>query len=148
MLKSLETLKKGFLLDVKNIVNFEQILSNLTTNCVLTMFLLGLGQYMEKEETWTDQLAGKNNKRQSTTVFGGSMVGKFLPIQFIYQRKTQQCLPIVKFQANRDVTFSQNNWSNEGTMTDYFEISFDSIYQKKRDKNCISYKQVPCISNV
>ena len=53
---------------------------------------------MEKEGTRREELAGKDDKRQLTAVFGGSMAGHFLPIQLIYQEKAQRCVPKVNFQ--------------------------------------------------
>ena len=53
------------------------------------------------------ELAGKDDKQQLTAVFGESMAGHFLPIQLIYQGKTQWCVSKVKFPADW-LTFSEN----------------------------------------
>ena len=48
---------------------------------------------MEKERAKQIEVAGKDNKRQITAVFGASMKGDFLPVQLVYQGKTTRCLP-------------------------------------------------------
>ena len=107
-------MKKGFLLDIKSIVNFEEIPPDLVINWDQTgINYVPIGSWtMEKEGIRRVELAGKDDKRQLTAVLGGSMAGDFLPIQLIYQGKTKQCFPKAKFPADWDVTFSENHWPN------------------------------------
>jgi len=62
------------------------------------MLQLGIGKghwKMEKEGAQQLELAEKDDKRQLTGVFHGSMVdsmaGHCLPVKLIYQRKTMWC---------------------------------------------------------
>ena len=64
---------------------------------------------MEVEGARRVEIADKDDKRQLTAVFGGSMVGDFLPIQLIYQGKTHKCHPQVQFPNDWHVTFSPNH---------------------------------------
>jgi len=78
-------LKKGFLLDIKSIVSFEEIPPDLVINWDQTgINYVPVGSWtMEKEGTRRVELAGKDDKRQLTAVFGGSMAGDFLPVKYL-----------------------------------------------------------------
>ena len=66
-------------------------------------------------------------------VIAGALKGNTLPLQIIYQGKTPQCLPSVKFPSNWHITFSENHWSNEDTMLDYImKIILPYIQQKRK----------------
>ena len=67
---------------------------------------------MEKERAKRIEIKGLDDKRQFTAVFGGTLTGKFLPIQLIYQGSTNQCHPDLKVPDNWHVTHSDNHWSN------------------------------------
>ena len=114
-------LKEGFFLDIKNIVTFDDIPPELTLNWDQTgINYVPVGsRTMEVEGARRVEIAGKDDKRQLTAVFGGSMAGDFLPVQLIYQGKTKRCLPQVQFPNDWHVTFSANHWSNEETMKEY-----------------------------
>ena len=62
---------------------------------------------MEKKGTKRVKVFGAEDKRQITAVFGGTMAGDFLPPQLIYQGKTAECLPKVKFHVAWHVTYSE-----------------------------------------
>ena len=51
--------------------------------------------------------------RQITGTFGISMAGVFLPIQLIYQGKTNKCHPNYNFPNGFHITHTPNHWSNE-----------------------------------
>ena len=48
---------------------------------------------MQRQGEMRVQMVGVNNKRQITAVFCGTMLGEFLPVQLIYQGKTDRCHP-------------------------------------------------------
>ena len=62
-----------------------------------------------------------DDKRQITATFTFSMTAKLLPIQLIYEEKTPRCLPRFDFQADFNVTLSDNHWSNTEKSTERFE---------------------------
>lgn len=74
---------------------------------------------MEVEGSKRVEVVAKDDKRQITAIFAGSMAGDFLPIQLVYQGKTTRCLPTVKFSSDWHTTYSPSHWCNENTMTDY-----------------------------
>ena len=65
------------------------------------------------------EISGSNDKRQITAIFCGSLTGDFLPIQLIYQGKTNRCHPRFQFPADWHVTHSPKHWSTEKTMLQY-----------------------------
>lgn len=51
--------------------------------------------------------------RQITGTFSVTASGKFLPIQLIYQGKTDRCHPKFHFPKEFHITHTDNHWSNE-----------------------------------
>ena len=68
------------------------------------------------------EVVAKDDKRQLTAVFAGSLSGNFLPPQLIYEGKTEQCHPKFKIPTGWHITNSSNHWSNETTMKEYIEM--------------------------
>ena len=56
-----------------------------------------------------------------TAVFSGSLVGDFLPVQVIYQGKTNRCHPCFEFPSDWNITHSHKHWSNAQTMFQYIK---------------------------
>jgi len=52
---------------------------------------------MEVEGSKRVDLVGKDDKRQITACFAGTMEGDFLPPQLVYEGKTPRCLPQIDF---------------------------------------------------
>ena len=52
---------------------------------------------MEKEGSKRVEIAGIDDKRQITAVFGSSITGDFLPVQIVYKGKTKRCFPTFAF---------------------------------------------------
>ena len=80
------------------------------------------------------EIAGIDDKRQITAVFGGSMAGDFLPPQVIYQGRTNKCLLSVTFPPDWHITFTENHWSNEKTMVGYLDKILFPYIDKKRQE--------------
>ena len=57
------------------------------------------------------------------------MDGDFLPVQLVYQGKTEKCLPKVDFQWH--ITCTPNHWCNEKTVLDYAKVILVPYLQKK-----------------
>ena len=76
---------------------------------------------MAEEGSKRVEITGKDDKRQLTAVFAGTISGEFLPSQLIYQGKTTRCLPHFDFPAGWHLTYSSNHWSNEETMKEYIK---------------------------
>lgn len=64
-------------------------------------------------------VVGADDKRQITACVASSLDGILLPLQLIFQGKTERCLPphtAASRAARIDLTHSENHWSNQETM--------------------------------
>ena len=117
-------IKEAFLLDVKNVVELDEIPPQLIINWdQTTIYYVPVGSWiMELEGAKRVEIAGKDDKRQITVVFAGSVAGDFLPIQLVYKGKTPRCLPNVEsVPEGWHLTYSPSHWSTEQTMRDYIQ---------------------------
>ena len=87
--------KKNFLRDIRNVINMDQIPSELIVNFNLTgiSYVSALSYTMEKEGATRVKVTGKDDRIQITLVFAGSLSGDFLPPVVIYEGKTKRYLP-------------------------------------------------------
>ena len=130
-----DILKEEFLLNIRNVVSLDEIPPALIVNWDQTAihYVPVSSWTMETEGLKRIEVAGKDDKRQITAVFGASMEGDFLPVQLVYQGKTTRCLPQVEFPVGWDITYSENHWSNENTMKHYIDNIILPYIRKKRD---------------
>lgn len=70
---------------------------------------------MEQQGSSRVEIAGINDKRQITVTLAASMSGELLPIQLLYQGKTDRCHPKFSFPTEFDVWHTPNHWANEDT---------------------------------
>ena len=82
-------------------------------------------------------LVGKGKKKQITGTFTVTKSGIFLPMQLIYEGKTDRCLPKdVTFPEGFDLTYTQNHWSNEEKALQHLtKIVFPYVEKKKAELN-------------
>ena len=73
---------------------------------------------MDAQSSKRVEIPGVGDKRVITTVFAGSLVEDFLPVQVIYQGKTDCCHPHYQFLSDWNITHSPKHWQ---TMFQYFE---------------------------
>ena len=85
-------------------------------------------------------IKGVDDKRQITATFAISAGGTFLPIQVIYEGKTQRCLPKYEFPKGFDVTFSENHWSNAEKSVQFFKMFFLIWKRQKRSNTFLTIK--------
>ena len=80
-------LKQQFLLDIKAIVELEEIPSDLIINWDQTgINYVPVSQWtMDKKGSKRVEVVGIDDKRQITAVFAGNLSCDFLPIQLVYQ---------------------------------------------------------------
>ena len=79
-------------------------------------------------------MIAKDDKRQMTAVFAGSLLGDFLPPQLIYEGKTTQCLPCFELPPTWNVIYTANHWSNKGTVKEYIESVILPYISKKKEE--------------
>ena len=131
-----EELKTQFLFDIKVIIEMEEIPGDLVINWDQTgIHYVPVSSWtMAKAGSQRVEIAGIDDKRQITAAFGGTSTGEFLPIQLIYKGKARKSLPSNIFLSDWHVTFTDNHWANEKTMTDYLEkILFPYIKGKRKE---------------
>ena len=116
-----EEKKAEFLDPVAEAVDMEEIPAELVLNWDQTGIKLVPSSVwtMERQGEKRVEMVGVNDKRQITAVFCGTMLGEFLPVQLIYQGKTDRCHPKFSFPPDWHITHSPNHWSNESTMLGY-----------------------------
>jgi hypothetical protein len=69
-------------------------------------------------------IVGADDKRQITACVAASLRGDLLPLQLIFDGKTQRSLPVASaasIAARIDITNSDNHWSSQETMQRYIE---------------------------
>ena len=130
-----EKLKKDFLKDIKSIITMDEIPLDLIINFDQTgINYVPISSWtMEKEGTKRVEVVAKDDKRQMTAVFAGSLSGDFLPPQLIYEGKTKRCLPCFQFPTTWNITHTVNHWSNEETMKEYIEVVILPYISKKKE---------------
>ena len=138
-----QQLKDEFLLEIKNIVNMDEIPVELVINFDQTALSYVPTSHwtMEQEGTKRVEIIAKDDKRQLTAVFAGSSSGDFLPPQLIYEGKTDRCLPQFQFPSTWNITKSENHWSNERTMIEYINDIILPYINKKRSELKLSKEQ-------
>ena len=131
-----DSVKEHFLLNIKQLVDLEDIPPPLIINWDQTAinYVPPASWTMEVEGSKRVDLVGKDDKRQITACFAGTMEGDFLPPQLVYEGKTPHCLPQVDFPSDWHITYSSSHWCNESTMQDYIDgIILPYINMKRRE---------------
>ena len=101
---------------------------------------------MAKEGSKKVPIAGVDDKRQITAVLGTTLDGFFLPPQLIYQGKSPNCLPKIRFPDDWHITYTPNHWANELTTIDYIQkIILPYICRKKKEMNLPANQHSLCI---
>jgi len=129
-------LKDEFLLEIKVIVNMDEIPPDLIINFDQTALnYVPVSHWtMDQEGAKRVEVVAKDDKRQITAVFAGSSSGHFLPPQLIYEGKTDRCLPNFEFPSSWHITKTEKHWSNEHSMREYFEkIIFPYVEEKRSE---------------
>ena len=90
---------------------------------------------MEQQESSRVEIAGINDKRQITVTLAGSTSGELLPIQLLYQGKSNRCHPKFSFLAEFDVWNTPNHWANEDTTIRFIQRIILPYVQSVRAKN-------------
>ena len=120
--ENFEKIKEQFLIDIKSVVKMEDIPGELILNWDQTAMKIvpSSAWTMEKKGSKRVEIAAVDDKRQITALFTCSLAGKFLSVQLIYKGTTTRCLPKnVPFPKDWHLTYTENHWSNTGTMVDY-----------------------------
>ena len=87
--------------------------------------------------------------RQITGTYAISMAGDFLPMQLIYQGKTDRCNPNYKFPEGFQITHTENHWSNtEKSIEMVTEILMPYVKRKREELKLRKNQEWLLISDV
>ena len=113
--------KKEFLNDLAAVVELEEIPPQLVLNWDQTgIKLVPVSSHtMDRQGCNRVEVTEVTDKRLITALFCGSLTGDFLPVQVIYQGKTNRCHPKFSFPPDWNITHSPKHWSTEQTMIEY-----------------------------
>ena len=138
-----EALKEQFLLDIKAVMEMENIPPELVFNWDHTGISIvpGSSWTMELKGSKRVEIVGISDKRQITAVLCGTLTGEFLPPQLIYQGKTSARLPRHKFPDDWHITCTPNHWSNEDKTREYINKIIIPYVQQKRKELKLSSDQ-------
>ena len=92
-IEDFEAIKELYLLDIKNVVQMDEIPPDLIVNWDQT------GIHYVPVSSWTMEACGskrveivsQDDKRQITVVFAASLTGELLPLQLVYKGTTLRC---------------------------------------------------------
>ena len=96
---------------------------------------------MAKQGSKKVKIAGVDDKRQITVVLAGTLTGELLPLLLVYQGKTKQRLPKIKFPDDWLISFTPNHWCNKITMEAYVRQVIALFICKKRELLQLGNKQ-------
>ena len=101
-------LKHQILLDIKAVVEIEDIPAELISNWDYTAIsVVQVSSWtMEMKGAKRVQIAGISDKRQITAVFCATLAVELLLFQLLYQGKMTACLPEYKYPGDWHVTFT------------------------------------------
>ena len=110
-----DEIKEQYLLNIMATVSIEEIPYELILNWDQTGLHVVPGSKwtMEKQGSNRVEIAEKDDKHQIIAVICGSLKGKLLPFQIIYQGTTKACIPkCTCIPPSWHLTYSYNHWSN------------------------------------
>jgi hypothetical protein len=111
--------------DPSLLINFDQTGVHLVPKSNYTYASKGSGNVA---------VIGEDDRRQITAVMASSADGDLLPLQLIFQGKTERCEPTPTDDVKRSlfhITHSENHWSNQTTMEAYIERIIQPYIQQK-----------------
>ena len=125
-----------FLDQIVNNVEKHQIPSSLTISFDQTP-----SKYVQVSSTTMDQNGESNipivdisDKRNITSTFSITLDKEFLPMQLIYQGKTGQSLPKVKFLDDFSLSVNESHYSNEDEALKFTEEIILPYIWEEREK--------------
>ena len=126
----------SFYRDIHELVKWFNIPKELVINIdqIQLPFVLVSSYTMENRCNQCVPVAGITDYRQITGTFSVSLSGDFLPVQLIYQGKTNRCQLTYPFPREFHVTQTKNHWANENTSLDLIKEVLVPYIRKFRQK--------------
>ena len=113
----LELAKKSYLKRIKKAVADAKIPAELVINWDQTgVNVVPASQWTQEEKGSSRvEVAGVGDKRQIMVTVAGTLSGKLLPFQVLYEGKTERCHPSTAFPEGFDIWHTPNHWANGET---------------------------------
>ena len=124
----------SFYNEINEIVHAHKIPADLIINIDQTPlpFVLISKYTLEKKGKSRVPVLGTSDYRQITGTFAITMAGEFLPIQLIYQGKTDRSQPKYEFPKEFHVTQTPNHWADENTSIEMIKKILVPYIREKR----------------
>ena len=131
-----ERMKAVFLKQLARMVKLRDIPDSLIINLDQTgVKLVPTGDWtMAAEGSRRVEVIGLSDKRQITATFAACLDGTFLPMQILYQGKTERSHPKYKFPDGFDVFHTPSHCANEETCLRFFEKIIFPYIEKVREE--------------
>lgn len=148
--EQIEEVKRSFLKQVARMVKLRDIPDSLIINLDQTgIKLVPTGDWtMAAAGSRRVEVIGLGDKRQITATFAAALDGTFLPMQILYQGKTDRSHPNYAFPDGFDIFHTPNHWANEETCLRFFEnIIFPYIEKVREEIGVPSQKAMVLMDN-
>ena len=105
-----EEIRKMFIIEIKSVVAIEEVPPQLVINWDQTAMKIvpSSSWTMEKKGVKRVEIVAIDDKRQISTVLACTLNGTFLPIQMIFQGRTDKCHPHVSFPSDWHIPHTRN----------------------------------------
>lgn len=115
--EAFEKAKKSYLKKIKRSVKDGKIPPELVINMDQTGIKVIPASEWTQEERGSArvEVAGIGDKRQITVTLAGTLSGRLLPFQVLYEGKTARCHPVTAFPEGCDIWHTPNHWANSET---------------------------------
>ena len=109
--------KKWYLWQIKKAVKDGKIPQELVINLDQTgVNAVASSQWTQAEKGATRvEIVGAGDKQQITVTVAGTLSGKQLPFQILYEGKNERCHPLTQFLEGFDIWHAPNHWANGET---------------------------------
>ena len=135
----LKEVKLNYQRQIKVLFDWHDIPDELVINYDQTplSYVSSPNHTLEVQGATSVPLVGKGKKKQITGTFAVTKSGVFLPMQIIYEGKTDRCHPRgIEFPEGFNVTHSENHWSNEEKAIEHLQmVIFPYLEKAKEDLN-------------
>jgi len=148
----LKEIKIAFQRKIKQLQAWHEIPDDLILNFDQTPlpYVCSSNHTLHEKGASSVPIVGKGKKKQITGTFTVSKSGIFLPIQLIYEGKTDRCLPKnIVFSKDFDITYTPNHWSNEEKAIQHIQrIVVPYLKRKREELNLLSTQKALLIFDV
>ena len=115
-------------------INDHKIPSSMIINLDQTpsKFVPGCNKTLAQKGCKSVPIAGSTDKRMITATFSITLTGEFLPIQLIYDGKTNKSIPAVSFPSEFVISANEKHYSNEREALNMLENIIIPYVEKQR----------------